>query len=75
MTTLSKKRILIDIKNFKNDESQMKGIYAHFDEEDIYKAKAMIGTKDTPYHNGFYFFDIEFPKNYPLYPLKLNSKL
>lgn len=72
MTTLSKKRILIDIKNFKNDESQMKGIYAHFDEEDIYKAKAMIiGPEDTPYHNGFYFFDIEFPKNYPLYPPKV----
>ena len=72
MTTLSKKRILIDIKNFKNDESQLKGIYAHFDEEDIYKAKAMIiGPEDTPYHNGFYFFDIEFPKNYPLYPPKV----
>lgn len=70
MTTLSKKRILVDIKNFRKE--QIPGIYAYFDEEDIYKAKAMIiGPDDTPYSGGFYFFDIEFPKQYPLYPPKV----
>ena len=73
MTTLSKKRILVDIKNFSKDNTP--GIYAYFDEEDIYKAKAMIiGPEDTPYSGGFYFFDIEFPKQYPLYPPKVLFK-
>lgn len=72
MASLAKKRILIDIKNFYSDKDNLTGIYAHFDEEDIYRAKAMIiGPDDTPYSGGFYFFDIEFPKNYPLYPPKV----
>ena len=72
MATLARKRILIDIKNFFADKDNLTGIYAYFNEEDIYKAKAMIiGPEDTPYSGGFYFFDIEFPKNYPLYPPKV----
>ena len=70
MSLLARKRILIDIKNFNSEK--LEGVFAWFDDSDIYKAKALIiGPEDTPYSNGFYFFDIEFPKNYPLYPPKV----
>ena len=33
----------------------------------------LIGQKGTPYHGGFYFFDIMFPADYPFSPLKVRS--
>lgn len=52
----------------KNNLSEM-GIFIHFDEENILKAKAMIiGPEDSPYENGILFFDIFFPSNYPFSP-------
>ena len=29
----------------------------------------MIGTKNTPYENGFFFFTIRYPDNYPSVPM------
>lgn len=70
MSLISRKRILIDIKNFRSEK--ITGIYAYFDDSDIYKAKALIiGPSETPYENGCYLFDIEFPKSYPLHPPKV----
>ena len=57
-----KKRIMIDIKQYQKSELDKCGIYLIPDDNNMSKAKALIiGPKDTPYENGFYFFDIEFP--------------
>ncbi|KAE9601501.1 hypothetical protein Lal_00040667 [Lupinus albus] len=31
----------------------------------------IVGAEDTPYHDGLFFFDIEFPSDYPNVPPKL----
>lgn len=60
---------LVDImKNPLNDD----GIYYIHDDKTILKGYAlMIGPKDTPYEDGFYFFVIDYPDNYPLSPPKV----
>jgi ubiquitin-protein ligase len=57
-------------KDFKTIEDLKKNnIYLEFDEANILKAKALIiGPEDTIYFGGLYFFDIEFPNNYPHIP-------
>ena len=48
------------------------GIYYKHDEEDILKGYALvIGPSDTPYENGYYFFEFKFPNDYPYSPPKL----
>lgn len=45
------------------------GIYYQHDESDMLKGYAMIvGPKDTPYYGGFYFFEFNFPMDYPHHP-------
>ena len=70
---LSRKRIMADMKNIKkNNELINCGIHVKFNEDNIYNAQAMIiGPKDTPYENGFYFFDINYPCDYPMNPPKV----
>jgi ubiquitin-protein ligase len=73
MSLTARKRILVDIKNIKKNEDLEKcGIFVHFNEENIYNAKALImGPSDTPYEKGYYFFDINFPSDYPMEPPKV----
>ena len=41
-------------------------------EDNLYKLNVlMIGPTNTPYEHGFYFFDIEIPKDYPFSPPKV----
>jgi ubiquitin-protein ligase len=70
---LSKKRILVDMKNIRNNEDLQKcGIHVNFNEDNIYNVQALIiGPKGTPYENGFYLFDINFPNDYPMEPPKV----
>jgi len=69
---LSQKRIAKDIKNYYQSDINSVGIYCHIDESNIQNIKAMIiGPPDTPYENGFYFFSIDFPKDYPFSPPKV----
>ena len=69
-TNSALKRILKkDIKEIENQKLNSLGIYVKFDEENMFNAKAMItGPKDSLYENGFLFFNITFPKNYPYAP-------
>ena len=65
-------RLVKDIKTIRKNPLTDNGIYYSHDETDILKGYAMIiGPKDTPYYGGFYFFEIDFPHNYPFSPPKL----
>jgi ubiquitin-conjugating enzyme E2 Z len=45
------------------------GIYYIHDDTDILKGYAMIvGPSDTPYFGGFYFFELNYPNDYPHSP-------
>jgi len=72
MTSLNIKRILRDVMVINKDPLDDLGIYVHWNENNIFHAKAcIIGPQDTPYSHGFYFFDITFPKEYPHVPPKV----
>ena len=63
-------RIMKDLIDLK--ESPPDGIYIYINEKDIYKNYALImGPKNTPYFGGFFFFEINFPENYPTKPPKV----
>lgn len=62
-------RILSDLNSLIKKPLENEGVYIYVNEENIYNVKCLIiGPDDTPYQGGFYFFDINFPKNYPLEP-------
>ena len=62
-------RLLKDIKQIKKNPLTDNGIYYEHSKDEILSGKAMIiGPKDTPYENGFYFFKFQFPVNYPFEP-------
>ena len=71
-TELSKdtiKRLIKDIKDIKKNPLTEHGIYYIHSEDDILSAYALIiGPKNTPYENGYYFFNIKYPTNYPHSP-------
>ena len=63
------KRIVNDVKELIVSPLYSHGIYYIHNENDILKGKALIiGPSDTPYDNGFYLFDFNFPTNYPHSP-------
>jgi len=70
--TISKEtinRLIGDIKNIKQDPLENDGIYYRHSDDDLLKGYALIiGPKDTPYQNGYYFFELNFPNNYPHSP-------
>ena len=69
---LAQKRIAKDIKNYIEGDINDVGIYCHIDESDMTNIKSLIiGPPNTPYENGFYFFDIKFPNDYPFNPPKV----
>lgn len=73
ITLQTKKRIINDISYLYKNPLNNQGIFYIHDDLDMLKGYAMIiGPKDTPYENGFYFFEFIFPSDYPLNPPKLN---
>lgn len=67
------KRILNDIKYFEKTKPENIYIFPVEQEDTIYAM--IIGSEDTPYENGFYFFTITFPTidgdRYPFIPPKI----
>ena len=60
MKAALKRIINIDMKRVKEAKLYEQGIFIEFDEEDMFKAKAMIiGPKDTNYDNAYLFFSID----------------
>ena len=65
-------RLLKDVRNIMKNPLTNNGIYYVHSESNMYKGYAMIiGPEDTPYEDGFYFFDFTFPKDYPFSPPQL----
>lgn len=74
MSASAIKRILKrDIKSIQTQKLNDMGIFIEFDEQNMLCAKAMIlGPVDSAYRNGIFFFDIEFPTNYPYSPPRVS---
>lgn len=65
-------RLMRDIKQIVRHPLTEQGIYYVHDDTDMMKGYAMIvGPTDTPYFGGFYFFEFEFPRDYPHTPPKV----
>ncbi len=68
------KRIVNDIKDIKKSYKELadNGIYYNHSENELLKGYAMIvGSKDTPYSFGYYFFTFIFSEDYPFSPPKV----
>jgi ubiquitin-conjugating enzyme E2 Z len=65
-------RLLRDVKQIINSPLTDQGIYYIHDEEDLLKGYALIiGSSETPYFGGYYFFEFSFPTDYPFSPPKV----
>jgi ubiquitin-protein ligase len=66
------KRLAKDVREIMKNPLEEHGIHYVHDETHMLKGQAMIiGPKDTPYENGYYFFELEFPPDYPHRPPKV----
>lgn len=65
-------RLLSDVKYIYKNPLTDNGIYYTHDDSNIMKGYAMIvGPEDTPYFGGYYFFEFEYPNDYPFSPPKV----
>ena len=76
MTTIVSKdtiqKLLKDIKDIYKNPLTDNGIYYTHDDSDMLKGYALIvGPSDTPYFGGNYFFELNFPPDYPYKPPKV----
>lgn len=72
ITPQTQKRLISDITNLYKNPLNEHGIYYIHDDENMLKGQAMIiGPKDTPYEDGMYFFQFNFPTDYPVNPPKV----
>lgn len=74
LNSITLRRIASDVKYIMDNSHILKheNIYYKHDEENILKGYAMIiGGEKTPYYCGFYFFEFNFPENYPFEPPKV----
>jgi ubiquitin-conjugating enzyme E2 Z len=63
------KRLASDVKKIIKEPLTTEGIYYKHDENNMLIGYAMIvGPKNTPYENGYYFFEFKYPCNYPFSP-------
>ena len=68
-------RLLKDVKDIIKNPLTDNGIYYVHDEEDILKGYALIiGPSDTPYYGGNFFFEFNYPVDYPHTPPKVLYK-
>jgi ubiquitin-protein ligase len=65
-------RLLKDVKDIIKNPLHDNGIYYQHDDEDMLRGYALsIGPTETPYFGGNYFFEFQFPYNYPYSPPKV----
>jgi len=62
-------RLLKDVKDIMKNPLTNDGIYYIHDDEDLLKGYAMIiGPSETPYFGGYYFFELNYPADFPHSP-------
>jgi ubiquitin-conjugating enzyme E2 Z len=65
-------RLLKDVKQIIKNPLTENGIYYIHDDTDMLKGYALIiGPSDTPYYGGNYFFEFNYPSDYPHTPPKV----
>ena len=65
-------RLLKDVKQIMKNPLTENGIYYIHDDADMMKGYALIiGPSDTPYFGGNYFFEFNYPADYPHSPPKV----
>jgi ubiquitin-protein ligase len=65
-------RLLHDVKSIIKNPLTDNGIYYIHDDTDMLKGYALlIGSSDTPYYGGYYFFKLVYPTDYPHSPPKV----
>lgn len=65
-------RLLRDVKQIIKNPLTENGIYYIHDDTDMLKGYALIiGPEDTPYFGGNYFFELQYPTDYPHSPPKV----
>lgn len=68
-----KKRILQEMKELRNSEQSDNITAGPVSEDNIFNWTAtIIGPKDSPYEGGIFLLAIDFPKDYPFKPPKIN---
>jgi ubiquitin-protein ligase len=66
------KRLVKDVKDIYKSPLNDNLIYYKHNDENVLKGYALlIGSENTPYYGGYYFFSFDFPSNYPFSPPKL----
>ena len=72
MSNINIKRIKEDILVIKRMRLDKINIFVDIDDDNLMNMRIMmIGPKNTPYENGFYFFDLKFTNKYPFEPPKM----
>lgn len=72
VTKESLKRVISDITEIMKFPLHDSGIYYEHDETNMLNGYVLIVPQgDSPYKNGYYFFTVEFPTNYPYSPPKM----
>jgi ubiquitin-protein ligase len=67
------RRLLQDVKQIMRSPLDDHGIYYQHDEENMLRGYALIvGSEDTPYYGGYYFFVFYFSTTYPYEPPKVD---
>ena len=62
-------RLAKDVKYLLKNPLDSENIFYKHDENNILKGYCLIiGHKNTPYEFGLYFFQLDFPENYPFSP-------
>jgi ubiquitin-conjugating enzyme E2 Z len=65
-------RLLKDVRHIIKNPLTENGIYYVHDDDDLMKGYALIiGPSDTPYFGGNYFFEFNYPSDYPHSPPKV----
>lgn len=67
---------MCDLRDIENSNlAKDYGIYYEFNDRNIFHIRFLIiGPPDTPYENGFFFFDVYFPDDYPFSPPTLKYR-
>lgn len=62
-------RLIRDVKDILRNPLHDNGIYYKHDDADMLKGYALIiGPADTPYQDGFFLFELQYPPDYPYVP-------